>query len=811
MRLIHLDLLNFRQHARTEIRFRPGVTGVIGPNGAGKSTILEAIAWAIYGATAARGTNDTIRFARATRRSRVSVELTFELGGHEFRVARSMHDARVFIDGGTSPVATGIAGTTSYLEARIGMNREEFFNTCFTGQKELQFLANMGPTQRARFLNRLLGYERLRLAQDRVRERRNQLRHELDGMRAGQADPIALEKEIDAARQRLEAATRELEGAEANRRAAADRVMEIVPRWTDVQKRRERARENAHALESAGKDLEAAERDLERIGREIRAIADAEAKLAPLTARLAGLPAAVTRHERFEELRRASERRELLENAAATLTEELVATVSRIGTIEQAPGLVRQYTDELAVTRSAFEAAEAEAETAMAEWSGRRQEVATKLESYRERAQELKDKIRELKKAGPDGRCPTCDRPLRHEFENVVGRLEDEYLTLVQDGKWLGQREKQLASRPDEVTAAEKRRDELRANLEVQTQRLARCEQAVQELWTLSTDRRKKEERLVALRKELAGLSNGYDADAHRAVEQQLQELREAEKQAAALSSTVAALEDRTVEHAEAKKRRSNARRRLTRLRKAADALDFSDEEYGNLRAQHEEATLALHEAELQAVEVSGRVQAAEEARRAAMRELKAHHRREETARSLELELRHHAELDSAISKLRQDLNARVRPELGELASTFLTDITDGRYTAIEIDDDYNVMVLDEGEEKPVISGGEEDIANLVLRLAISQMIAERAGQQLSILILDEVFGSLDIERRDNVLQLLQQLEGRFEQILLITHVEGVRDGLDNVLRVEYDDRTGSSRVTEESISGTLWTPQLVT
>ena len=48
-----------------------------------------------------------------------------------------------------------------------------------------------------------------------------------------------------------------------------------------------------------------------------------------------------------------------------------------------------------------------------------------------------------------------------------------------------------------------------------------------------------------------------------------------------------------------------------------------------------------------------------------------------------------------------------------------------------------------------MISGGEEDVANMVLRLAISQMIADRAGQPLSILILDEVFGSLDIERRD--------------------------------------------------------------
>ncbi len=66
----------------------------------------------------------------------------------------------------------------------------------------------------------------------------------------------------------------------------------------------------------------------------------------------------------------------------------------------------------------------------------------------------------------------------------------------------------------------------------------------------------------------------------------------------------------------------------------------------------------------------------------------------------------------------------------------------------MELDEDYMVTLLDGGEAKPVISGGEEDIANLALRLAISQMIADRAGQPLSLLVLDEIFGSLDEERR---------------------------------------------------------------
>ncbi|HEY6829582.1 MAG TPA: ATP-binding protein [Gemmatimonadaceae bacterium] len=61
MRLNSLHLCNFRQHVDTRIDFEPGITGIIGPNGSGKSTILEAIAWALYGMPAARGTRESIR------------------------------------------------------------------------------------------------------------------------------------------------------------------------------------------------------------------------------------------------------------------------------------------------------------------------------------------------------------------------------------------------------------------------------------------------------------------------------------------------------------------------------------------------------------------------------------------------------------------------------------------------------------------------------------------------------------------------------------------------------------------------------
>ncbi|MDP9347763.1 MAG: SMC family ATPase, partial [Gemmatimonadota bacterium] len=226
MRLVSLRLRNFRQHADSWIAFRPGLTGIIGPNGAGKSTILEAIAWAVYGSAAARGTNDTIRFNRAAPRSRVEVELEFALGGHEYRVVRGLHNAEVYLDGGAAPVAATVGGVTAYLQGRLGMSREEFFNTYFTGQKELQFLGAMGAAERGRFLSQVLGYERLRRAQDLARARRTELRHEIKGLRTVLGDIEEIRAARTAAERRMSESLGALSAAETEQAEAGAGVRE---------------------------------------------------------------------------------------------------------------------------------------------------------------------------------------------------------------------------------------------------------------------------------------------------------------------------------------------------------------------------------------------------------------------------------------------------------------------------------------------------------------------------------------------------------------------------------------------------------
>ncbi len=181
MKLISLELENFRQHAKSKIEFSEGITVISGTNGTGKSTILEAISWAIYGTEAIRGKKDSIVWNKAEK-NKVKAELIFELDNDVFKVVRELKKAEVYLNNNEKPLATSQDEVTKYLSDKLGMQKNEFFNTYFTGQKELQFLSGQKAIDRKKFISKVLGYEKIRYAQEQVRVEKNSLNNNILGM-----------------------------------------------------------------------------------------------------------------------------------------------------------------------------------------------------------------------------------------------------------------------------------------------------------------------------------------------------------------------------------------------------------------------------------------------------------------------------------------------------------------------------------------------------------------------------------------------------------------------------------------------------
>jgi exonuclease SbcC len=801
MQIHRLRLANFRQHEHTELVLGAGLTGIVGPNGAGKTTILEAIAWAMYGMPAARGSRETIRRRGAPPRSRVEVELEFSLGAHQYRVLRTLNGAELYQDGDPAPIANSIGAVTERITRLLGMTREEFFNTYFTGQKELAVMAAMSAPERAQFLSRVLGYERIRAAQDRLKERRSALRARLDALRAGLGDLADLEAAEARAQQRVQVAAA-AEAATAAAFGAADTALvEVRPRWEELQRQREVAVKLEAELRVMEHQTRAEGERTERLAREVAEADAAGQQLDQVCRRLAPMDGLKTEAVALERDAEAHAERKSLLAQADEVRRHLTSVDERLGRLpgsDQLEGVRVRVSD----VRATLTGVTLDGEQLRTAWVRDAQDAKTKRQGLLDQYQELRDQRQRIVTAGPEGDCPTCARPLGAEYEKVLGVLDRQLEEVVANGNFYKQRIEQLQLEPRELEEADRRRLGLERELSEATAEAGRLEALAQDGPALRGERERLTRRVSELDTGLGRLAGSYDQPRHEQVLAAIRELEPLALQAERLrvvadrrAAAVAELESLTAEHTRLAAAATELKTRLT-------GLGFTEAAFRRARDAEADAERVRREAELALVRARAESAAAAEAVEAAARRRAECAEREREAEATAMDLALHQELDRALSELRTELNATLRPDLSDLASGFLRDLTNGRYTDLELDEDYGATLLDDGDPKAVISGGEEDVANLALRLAISQMIAERAGQPLSLLILDEIFGSLDEDRRAAVVDLLRSLADRFPQVILITHIDSVREGFDRVVRVGYDLARGVATVQDEPIGG---------
>jgi len=799
MRLHRLQLTNFRLHADTRIDFETGLTGIIGPNGSGKTTILEAIAWALYGMSAVRGKRQDIRSLSASGRAAVKVELDFDLAGHRHRVVRTLSSAELYLDGAASPIANSTSAVTDILRRRLGMSQQEFFNTYFTGQKELGVMAAMGPAERAQFLSRVLGYEKLRGAQTLVRERRNLIKGELSGLQAAMPEPELVARLFAEAEARLRDAEGKAKASLARLKKAHDARLELEPRWVEAQREREEQQQIVAELRVRDSEETAQAREVERLTRELEEIATARTEIAAISEELNIHSDLAAQLHQMERLFQEEGRRRELERSRRTLVEELDRLRARRDTTSDAEIVLRAAESEREVLRLQLVDLTTQQEAARTDWVRDKQEAMTKRDALRAQYVEVKEQRDRLADLGPESPCPICTRPLADHFREVLDDLDGQLTAIEVDGKYYRNRVEQLEAPPAPLRELDTRVEQLEAQLQRQTTLVTDARLRMQELEQVTKDIADREYRLAGITAQLESIPSGYHETRHAQLRQQQAQLAPMVERSVRLGALTEREPRVRKELDRIQKSLSKTKKRVLELKERQSTAQLSEKAFARLRDSYEAAATELRSCELAALGAEKELEAARASRAAAEAARTELERVQQRLRGLTHDRRLHDELDQAYTDIRSDLNAHLRPELSELASGFLAELTDGRYTDLELDEDYNVIVKEDDIPKPVISGGEEDLANLVLRLAISQMIAERAGQAFSLLILDEVFGSLDDSRRHNVVELLRHLHDRFEQVILITHIESVREGLDRVLTVRYDEDAGVSRVASDA------------
>jgi exonuclease SbcC len=799
VKLLFLRLQNFRQHVATEIRFDSGITGIIGPNGSGKTTVLEAIAYALY--AVGRTPKDQIVSQHPVGRGVMKVELDFELGSHRYRVARGRNSAELYLDGDAVPIANSISAVTERLQRLMGMSKDEFFKTYFTGQKELAAMAAMASPDRGRFLSKVLGYEKLRWAQDLVSARKSALTAEISGLRAAMADPVLVERAITDANVRVAAASAASRSAEHRNTIAQSTYGMIVPKWERAQHDRDKVQALTSEINGNEREVSSLEKNLERVAAELATIADARAELGNLQKAIEALPDFRDEIGILDELYREEGRRKALVENETVLREEIDKLKSRHVSIEKAPAEEEEVTVDLEKKRMEVEEAQGTLEAKRTEWVRDRQDAETKLTDLRRQWAEVKEQRERVISLGPDAPCPTCSRQLGESLHTVVEHLDGLSETLRLDGLYYKTRFEQLSDMPAEVKALDERRRVLTNESAALERKLARVQLAVHELTGVVREITAKERRVEQMRRDIGVLSKGFDAARFDFIRSEIARLTPLEAKAARLSALAEREPQLITEKEQYSRTLDGLRSLLGTLRVRQKQMASSASDFELIRQAFEKCSAEARAAEVELHKSRSDLSSARDALEAALAAGEESKIIQATVAQREADRRLHDELDRAFNEMRATLNAELRPELSDLATGFLRELLDSRTVEIELDERYNLSILEDGITKPVLSGGEEDIANLVLRLAVSQMIAERSGQAFSLLILDEIFGSLDELRRFNVLELLRALGDRFEQVILITHIEGVRDGVDQVISVRYDPASASS-IVESSAGG---------
>ena len=305
--------------------------------------------------------------------------------------------------------------------------------------------------------------------------------------------------------------------------------------------------------------------------------------------------------------------------------------------------------------------------------------------------EQLQAKMQRMSSLSTGAECPTCSQPLGESFEMATAHITAEQAKLSERLSELAVVETAKAAPPESVTESQ-----------IQVQNIQRAVERPQT---------------------------------------KLQELQKCQQLEAKVKSLESEQSSYTVEIRSAEENLGRAKEKLA-------GFKFTDEEYLKEKGRHDAAQRLLEVARLQRVRLEGELNTQRALVARTQDEIARFEERCSELEKLRREVRIVDECDRIVTAFRKFVNSSIRPRMAELASEYLTDLTDGRYSTVELEEDFTPTVLEDGEPKRIISGGEEDILNLCMRISLSHMLAERAGQNFSLLMLDEVFGSLDENRR---------------------------------------------------------------
>ncbi len=816
-----------------------------GDNGHGKSALLDAMTWALWGKARARSDDELIYLGQ----TEMEVEFEFELSGNRYRIirkrksgkrGRSVLEFQVQSKGQfralTEPT---MRDTQAGIDVLLRMDYDTFINSAFLLQGRADEFTVKPPAERKRILGEILGLSIYDQYEERAKERAKErdreaaqiaarieeMERELERQPEYQREMKQAQNDVDGLSAALRSADEELKGLREEVRAIEFKQTQI----DELEDRIAQARRELDELKASIAQSEERLKGYEKVMADQQYIQEGFAALT-----MARFAKETLDNKRLE-LAELNERRAALESAIETARQglrterrmlaeqvgELEARAGRITALESELAEVRQHLERLEGLEAERERQREESQNISTEATGletRNQQIASEGEA-------LEEKVRLLEKA--EARCPLCDSELSEDDrERLVAQFQEERQAgaelLRQNEARIEELNAHKQALREEIEALGRELDK-RAGLQrqeaTQERELAEARQAADTLIErradlIALDTRldqgqyaaQEQAALAELGKSVEAL--GYDPEEHEQVRRDIEVLSRFDEEWARLQT---ALEHTDQERANLERLRNSQGRWQEGLRADIEKQEALSKEVTRLaevrqELQRKEAEVEeLHSAEARARLVLGAARQKLEHCRYLAQERK---RKVENREKVIEEKAIYEELRLAFGKkgVQAMIIESVIPEIEDEANALLSRMTDNRmHVRFETQretkkgdtvETLDIKISDElgTRSYQMFSGGEAFRANFAIRIALSKLLARRAGARLQTLVIDEGFGTQDTQGRERLVEAINSIQDDFEKVIVITHIEELKDAFP--VRIDVTKTPQGSEIT---------------
>ena len=733
---------NFR--AIKEATFKPleeGITGIFGSNGAGKTTFLAATLFALYGVKPPGASQNSLR--RIGSKGESSVSVVFEHMGQQVEIIRELKSpnnrivVNIYVDGVPQTV-TSVGAADAWVKSRLGIDANGFMTAFVVRQKELDQLVNAKPAERKAIIERLAGIDTINIALKAARDNENQTKKTLATMHGS-------EEEVNTASEALDLTTRRLDKLTGDKEALSLKINTIETKLSGLKKK-------AEAIKNDELEIQKLETQLEMFTPQINSLQE----------ELNKLPEPLEEELTIEELR------ELLRSTKTEIAElndtfnqknaefmsadtiyykakkEVEDLENKISSFSPKPDIEKDYKVLIEEQTKLIESA--------------RDDIAT----FKSKNADLDESLKALEHADV---CPTCRQDLADPKAIILGiksLVEANNISLEVAEKTLEKARFDLA----EYAQLDKTQAEFKAVSEA----LEASQTALDALPSMD-----------ALQADLDSLKAILDAKT--ILQDEIIDRGTKLKESLSIEETRSSLVDKL---SALQKNFADSEGHLNSLTAKIGGKQVLTE-LGNINKL--EAEVGVYRGELaEIVSTLGAVEQRVGSEKTAYKVAK-----ESWERKSELLKRQQqfALTTDVIEAFRSETIGALAPELSETATSLISEMTNGDFTEIRLDEEFNPSIVDaSGVERPVswLSGGEESAVALALRLAIAFLIT---GGDPQLLWLDEVLTAQDADRRNTMLSMIRRLP--IKQIIMINHTQEAGDIVDKAIEIIPNLQEGSS------------------